>query len=176
MKSSESEQTREKVEQIQKRVAAYDASAICVLAQLYYIGEQGFPQDQTKAMELYARSAELGVCKAHYDLGDFYYKGGDLKKAKFHMEAAAMAGDEEARYNLGCLENNSGNSERAFKHLTIAACAGCFRAMHALQVLFQKGRVSRESINTTLAAYNEYCAEMRSEARDACIRAVTNTM
>jgi TPR repeat protein len=27
-----------------------------------------------------------------------------MKKAKFHFEAAAMAGNEMARYNLGCME------------------------------------------------------------------------
>jgi hypothetical protein len=45
-------------------------------------------------------------------------------------------------------------------------------AMHGLISFFQEGRVSRELIDTTLAAYNEYCAEMRSEARDAYIRFV----
>jgi hypothetical protein len=164
--SSEGEQNREKVERIQKRVAANDASAICMLANFYHHGVSGLQQDQTKAMELYARSAELGFSKAHYDLGDFYDKGGNMKRAKFHFEAAAMAGDEEARYNLGCIENNSGNLERAFKHLKIAASAGCFRAMHTLLVDFKEGSVSRESIDTTLAAYNESCAEMRSKARD----------
>ena len=87
-----------------------------------------------------------------------------------------MAGDEEARYNLGCIEKNSGNSERAIKHLTIAASAGCFRAMHTLITFFKKGTVSKESIDTTLAAYNGSFAEMQSEARDECIRAVTETM
>jgi TPR repeat protein len=101
MKSSQSEQNREKVEQIQKRVAANDASAICRLANFYHHGVSGFQQDHARAIELYTRLVELGFSKAHYDLGDFYYKGGDLKKAKFHLEATAMAGDEEARYNLG---------------------------------------------------------------------------
>jgi hypothetical protein len=39
------------------------------------------------------------------------YLGGDLTKAKFNDEAAAMAGHEEARYNLGNLEAESGNIE-----------------------------------------------------------------
>jgi hypothetical protein len=38
--------------------------------------------------------------------------------------------------------------------------------MHTLLVDFEEGSVSRESIDTTLAAYNESCAEMRSKARD----------
>jgi len=127
-------------------------------------------QDHAKAMELLTKSAELGYSKAHSSLGNIYYEGGDMKKAKFHLEAAAMAGHEAARYNLGFLEYNSGFVERAVKHWTIAASAGDYEAMHELRESFEKGRVSRESINSTLAAYNNSCVEMRSEVREACIR------
>ena len=164
------------IDRVEKRLAANDASAICMLATYHHQGLEGAQQDHARAMELYARSAEAGFCKAYYFLADIYQKGGDSKKAKFHFEAAAMAGDEEARYNLGCIEKNSGNSERAIKHLTIAASAGCFRAMHTLITFFKKGTVSKESIDTILGAYNGSCAEMQSNARDECIRAVTETM
>jgi len=46
----------------------------------------------------------------------FYYEGGDLKKAKFHYEATAMAGREVARFHLGVMEGHSGNIERATRH------------------------------------------------------------
>ena len=115
-------------------------------------------QNHAKTMELLARAADLGDCKAHYSLAGFYYEGGDMKKA---------AGDEEARYNLGCMEHHSGNNERAIKHVMIAAAAGCYRAMNRLNTLFEDGAVRRESIDSTLKAYNISCAEMRSEARDA---------
>jgi len=68
-----------------------------------------------------------------------------LKKAKFHIEAAAMAGHEVARCNLGIMENNDGIIEQAVKHWTIAASA------------------------STLAAYNNSCTVMRSKARDGYI-------
>jgi hypothetical protein len=42
--------------------------------------------------------------------------------------------------------------------------------MYNLLVALKKSAVSRESIDSTLAAYNTSCAEMRSEARDAYIR------
>jgi TPR repeat protein len=132
---------------------------------------QCFYQDQTKAIELFTKSAELGHSQAHWNLGDIYRKGGYLKKAKFHWEAAAMAGHEVARSNIGSIEGNSGNTERAVKHWIIAASAGSFSAMHNLLVAFNKRLVSRESIVSTLTAYNNSCAEMRSKARDACINA-----
>ena len=105
--------------------------------------------------------------------GQHFREGGDLKKAKFHYEAAAMAGHEAARYNLGFMEASAGNMEQAVKHWTIAASAGHYDAMHELRILFEKGSVNRESINSTLAAYNNSCAELRSEARDAYIRSIT---
>jgi hypothetical protein len=44
--------------------------------------------------------------------------------------------------------------------------------MHHLRIAVEKGFVSRESIDSTLAAYNSSCVEMRSEARDAYIRVI----
>jgi len=155
-----------------KRVGANDAASICLLAGSYYQGLNGFQQDQTKAMELYSRAADLGCSEAHNELGGIYHDGGNLKKAKFHYEDAAMAGNELARMNLGGSEYNSGNIERAVKHYTIAASAGDYTAMQTLRTFFDQGAVSRESIDSTLTAYNNSCAEMRSEARDARICAM----
>jgi hypothetical protein len=63
------------------------------------------------------------------------------------------------------------------KHFTIAASAGCFGAMDYLRIGFEEGAISRESIDSTLAAYNNSCAELRSKARDAYIRAmITETI
>ena len=149
-----------------KRVEANDAGAICQLGSLYYHRREGYPQNETKAIELYTRAAALGNRKACYNLADAYHTRGDLKKARFHIEAAAMAGREVTRFNLGCLDENSGNIERAIKHWTIAASAGFHSSMHNLLIALEKGHVSKESIDSTLKAYNNSCAEMRSEARD----------
>ena len=160
----------EDVEEIMKRVAANDAVAMGMLAAHYNHGLGGVQQDHIKAIELFTKSAELGCSQAHASLGKICHEGGALKKAKFHFEAAAMAGNEGERFNLGNLEYNSGNMKRAITHWTIAASAGESHAMHELIICFQEGSVSRESIDSTLAAYNSSCAEMRSETRDACIR------
>ena len=99
-----------------------------------------------------------GSSQVHSALGSIYREGGDSKKTKFHYDVAAMAGDEVARCNLGSMEVNSGNIERAIKHFI------------AMQNLIESGGVSRESIGSTLTAYNNSCAEMRSEERDTFIR------
>ena len=83
----------EKVEGVMKRVKANDASAMCFLSNLYHGGLRGLQQDQERAVELLTRAAELGYGGAQYNLGVYYYEGGDLKKAKFHYEAAAMKGN-----------------------------------------------------------------------------------
>jgi TPR repeat protein len=160
----------EHVEDIRRRVEVNDANSVYVLGNYYYHGKFGLLQDHARAIELYARAADLGYSLAHNSLGFIYHHGGDMKKAKFHYEAAAMAGHEMARFNFGVMEYHSGNKERAIKHWTIAASAGDYEAMHNLRALFDKGAGSRESIDSTLAAYNNSCTEMRSKARDAAIR------
>jgi TPR repeat protein len=160
----------ERVKELMKRVDINDASAMYALGSYYHHGEHGLQQDQERAKEVWTQAAKLGFSKAHYSLGNFYGEGGNSKKAKVHYEAAAMAGHEVARYNLGCMEYKLGNKERAVKHWTIAASAGHHTAMNNLLVALKRGLVSRESIDSTLAAYNNSCAEMRSEARDNFIR------
>jgi TPR repeat protein len=161
----------EDVEDFMKRAAANDAASIYMLANHYHHGNGGLQQDHAKSMELYARAGQLGCSKAHGALGGIYHKRGDSKKAKFHYEAAAMAGHKKARCTIGNIEGTSGNIERAIKHLKIAASAGDYNAMNLLRILFEKGVIRRESIDSTLTAYNNSCAEMRSEARDEFIRA-----
>jgi TPR repeat protein len=162
------------VEEIMKRAEANDPASICLLAHSYHHGRGGLQQDHAKAIELYAKAANLGYKEAHNNLANLYYKGvGNLKKAKFHYEAAAMAGNEGARYNLAICEKELGNMDWAVKHLKIGASAGECLAMHRLRTFFEEGAISRESIDSTLIAYNNSCIEMRSEARDVYIRVAT---
>jgi TPR repeat protein len=58
-------------------------------------------QDQERDIALRKQSTELGTSQAHYHSGYEYRQRGNLKKAKFHFEAAAMAGNEVARSNFG---------------------------------------------------------------------------
>ena len=164
----------ERVDELMKRVEVNDAGSMMVLGSYHSHGQLGLQQDRVKAMELWTRAAVLGSSQAHFHLGLHFHAGGDSKKAKFHYEAAAMAGDEASRYNLGCMDFNSGNVGRAVKHLKIAASAGHHKAMNALLIEFEKGSVSRDEIDSTLTDYNNSCAEMRSEARDAFIRSISN--
>jgi TPR repeat protein len=143
----------EDIEELMKRAEANDAASIFFLANHYYFGVKGLQQDHVRAIELFTRAADLGDTKAHCHLGMLYHQGGNLKKAKFHFEAAAMAGHEGARNTLGCMEVKSRNSERAVKHWTIAASAGSFRAMHNLLMALEDRGVSRESIRLNFGSF-----------------------
>ena len=167
-----SKTNEEVVEDVMKRVEANDVASINLLADTYYKGLNGVQQDRTSAMELYVRAADLGNTKAHGSLSDIYHEGGGLKKAKFHCEAAAMAGHEGARCNLGTMEAQSGNIGPAVKHWMIAASCGNYKAMQNLLIAFNQGSTSRATIDSTLTAYNTSCVEMRSEARDAYINTI----
>jgi protein-disulfide isomerase-like protein with CxxC motif len=74
----------------------YDAGAIFVLANLFNL--------------------DGALCNILQVRRKFYYEGGDLTKAKFHYEAAALAGLDVARCNLGLVEDESGNMEQAIKY------------------------------------------------------------
>jgi TPR repeat protein len=156
----------ERVQEIMKRVETNDAGAMHLLAGYHNQGIFGLLQDRTKAVSLWKQAAKCGSHLGHYSLGVHYYEGGDLKKAKLHWEAAAMAGHDGARFNLGLIE---GTSERTVKHWMIAASSGCYTAMHALISFFEEGFMPQDAIESILTAYNASCAEMRSEARDNCL-------
>ena len=74
-------------EDLMNRAAVNDAASINLLADSYYQGLYGLQRDRAKAIELYARAAEVGYSKAHSSLGVIYEGEGDLKKAKLHYEA-----------------------------------------------------------------------------------------
>jgi len=129
----------ENIENIMKQVDSNDTGAMHSMGNCYYSGLLGLQQDETKAIELWIRAAEFGCSKVHNDLGmHYYYHGENWKKAKFHLEAAAMAGHEGARSNIGHLEFlQFNNTDRAIKHWIIAASSGSYLAMNAMRSCFE---------------------------------------
>ena len=133
--------------------------------------KEGLQQNHTKAIwsfTLGQQSLVVVVARCIMNLGNIYHDGGDqMKKAKFHFEAAAMAGHNGGKkqpWSHG--ESQSGNMELAAKHWKIVASAWALYGHASIDSILQKGDVSRESIDSTLIAFNNSCVEMRSEARD----------
>jgi TPR repeat protein len=111
-----------------KRIKMNDPEAFFTLGQQYSLGEWGLSKDINKALELWQKAAELGLCKAHAALAETYHiiEGveKDLEKFILHLELAAIGGHEHARYTLGTVELQKGNNNKAMKHFIIAARSG----------------------------------------------------
>ena len=76
----------ERIERYKKRAELDDVEAIFHLGCYYDEGIYGFPQDDSKAFELYHRAGDLGCAKAYCNVGYAYGSGEgveiDKKKAK----------------------------------------------------------------------------------------------
>ena len=160
----------ENIERVKTRAEANDALAMVNLGGFYQLGMKGLRQDHAKALELYHKSAKLGHHPAQYNLYACYREGGivekDTRKATYHGQLAAMAGNVHARYNLGCAEGKAGNVDRARKHWMISANAGYDLAMKQIQEGYQSGFVTKDDYESTTRAYGNSIDEMKSDDRD----------
>jgi len=152
------------------RVEAGDFIAIGKLGSYYADGLYGYPQDYTKALELWRRSGELGYSAAYCKIGYSYDLGigveVDKKKAKHYYELAAMEGDVQARYNLGNNEGKAGNTDRALKHFMIAASGGADKFLKKIKQLYIIGHATKDDYTKTLHLYQTYLGEIKSKQRD----------
>jgi len=153
-----------------KRIEAGDAEAIFMIGCDYRNGTNGYPQDYTKALELYHRAAELGHIEAYHNIGYANDLGTgveiDKKKATHYYELAAIRGDEVSRYNLALDEKTAGNIQRALKHLMIAVRGGDGPSLKEIQILYSDGRVTKDDYTKALRLYQAYLGEIKSRQRD----------
>jgi len=136
----------------------------------YRDGTYGYPQDQTKALKLWHRAAELGDANAYLNIGCAYDYGEgveiDKKKAKHYYELAAIGGSEGARHNLGNNEKRAANIDRALKHYMIAARGGENESLKEIKRLYSKGFATKEEYTQALQSYQTYVGEIKSKQRD----------
>jgi len=160
----------EYLKRLKKRVEANDPIAIYNTGNYYRDGRNGFPQDYTKALELFHRAAELGQAEAYCNIGYLFEHGRgverDSKKAAHYYELAAMRGDVKARHNLGVSEEKTGNMDRAIKHYTIAAKSGHSNSLIYIQDLYKDGHATKEDYTKALKLYQQYLGEIKSSQRD----------
>ena len=159
------------VECEKKRVEAGDAIAMCEYGLYYALGENGFTQDITKALELWHRSGDLGCAESFHRIGYTYSRGErgvevDKKKAMHYYELAAMRGDTKSRRYLAHIEARAGNLERAKKHWIIAVRDGHSDALATIKSLHSRGLATKEEYTKVLRAYQEYLGEIKSDQRD----------
>ena len=150
-----------------KRAAANDPIVVCNVGMGHFrVG------NFAAAIDVFKMAAELGHMPSHHHLACLYHEGGngiemDMRKAKYHMELAAIGGHPIARHNLAFLEEGGGNMERATKHLIIAANLGYDPSMKALKEFYERGVVNKEDFTATLLAYQAAVDATKSPLREA---------
>ena len=160
---------KELLKMYHKRLNMNDAPAFDQLGSAYMEGD-GLPRDLKKALELWNKAAELGSCKAHYNLSIASHIHEedvevDEDKAMHHCQLAAIGGHEIARHNLGASEASLGNMNRAMKHFMIAARCGHDDSLHNVGVGYKHGLVTKEDYASTLRAHKAIQDEMKSVQR-----------
>jgi len=160
----------ENIKRYNKRVDVDDPVAIYSLGDYHRDGSYGYPQDYTKALEMWHRAGELGYADSYNNIGYAYNNGEgvvvDKKKAKHYYEQAAMGGDVAARHNLAIDEEDAGNVDRALKHYMIAVRCGNSESLKCIQDLYSEGQASKEEYRKALQSYQEYLGEIKSRQRD----------
>ncbi|KAL9181332.1 hypothetical protein ACHAXT_010137 [Thalassiosira profunda] len=161
---------------LEKRMEVGDPEAFHQLGIFSEHVNMGSPKDSIQAMEFWAKGAEMGSLACHVRIGHSYMFGRVVEKsdekAKYHYQMAALGGNIDGREMLGTMECNSGNMRRAMRHWMIAAKAGSENALSYVAKGFadQDGHVTLKEWITTLAAFQEAEAEMKSEQRDKGIK------
>ena len=158
------------MERFNKRVELEDPLAIYSIGCYYHHGTNGYPVDNTKALELYHQTAELGYAKAYNGIGYAYEYGEgvevDKEKAAHYYELAAIGGNAVARHNLGCVEKKRGNLDRALKHYIIAVGGGYAKSLKRIQSMYNDGYATKEDYSNSLQVYQTYLGEIKSVQRD----------
>jgi len=153
------------INRLTKRVEAGDAEAMYSLGNWYHTGMYDFPQDHTKALELFHRAAKLGHANAYFYIGWAYQfsKGveRDEKKAQHYVELAAIGGSEETRYYLGVGEKMKGNMDRALKHFMIAAKTGHRESVEEIRELYSNRQQLKKITQTHYNCIKSTWMELR---------------
>jgi len=159
------------VRRYKNRMKLNDAYATYDLGCCYRDGDDGYPQDHTKALELWHRAGELGYAKAYNDIGYAYNNNGEgvevnKEKAIYYYELAAIGGDVTARSNLGIKEAKAGNEDRALKHFMVAVRDGYVKSLELIKAFYTNGHATKDDYTRALKVYQEYLGEIKSAQRD----------
>ncbi|KAL7539034.1 hypothetical protein ACHAWF_008763 [Thalassiosira exigua] len=164
------------MERVKARMEMNDPEAYHALGSAYWRGNMGLPKDRKMAIDLWFKAARLGHAYANCNIGIAYAQGIELKmdqkKAKHHLEIAAMRGDVKAKHYLGAMETSAGYSsrdseitQRGLRLLAIAAKAGYEPSLQPIKTGYSKGYITKDEYATILRAYQKSKEEMMSDRR-----------
>ena len=162
--------TEESIKRMRERLNQNDAKGMYNFGLYHAQGRYGFPQNHSKALELWHRAGELGHADAYHNIGVLYSSGEgverDEKKAKHYFELAAMSGCVGARHNLGVNEVQTGNIDRSLKHFMIAIKGGSVFSLEIINKMYKVGYVTKDEYTEALRACRAYVDEIKSDQRD----------
>eukprot|EP00979_Chaetoceros_neogracilis_P004968 scaffold846_cov205-Chaetoceros_neogracile.AAC.3 len=122
------------------------------------------PSSDEEEIERMKKRAEANDAQAMFYLGGIGEN--DTRKAIYHRQLSAVAGNVEARNNLGSEEGNAGNMDRAYKHWMISANDGYDLSMKLVQEGHKSCHVTKGDYAKTTRAYGNSIDEMKSDDRD----------
>jgi len=161
---------KETAKMVKRRIEKDDAQAMHNQGSCYSKGSRGYPQSDTKALELWHRAGKLGFAASYCNVALNYLHGDgverDEKKAAYYWELAAMRGDTLARHNLGIYEERKGNVDRALKHYMIAVEFGYTDSLTMIKTLFMNGHATKDDYAKALRDHQAYLNEIKSDQRD----------
>ena len=165
------ENFQERIGRLENRIRLGDAKAMWLLATYHRDGIRGTARDESKALHLFKKSANLGNSLAHTSLG-FAYRFGklgvgiDAEKATTHFELAAKSGDVFGRHNLGNdAIIDSVPSLQTILHWRISAAAGFTPSVTCLIQAFEFGLIRHKDLASSLRARDKASLAMKSESR-----------
>jgi len=166
----------EGIKRTKKLMDKGNGDAYNMLAGRYQNGTNGYPQDKTKANELYLKAGELGCAQGYFNLSNSYLEARgvekDLDRAIHYWELAAMLGHAVSRFNLGVAEHKAGDHNRATKHWLVAAKAGHDDSLDLVKQMFMQGVITKDEYANTLRTYKQRQDEMKSDERDEAAKLV----
>lgn len=135
-----------------------------------------FKQSETKSLEMYIRSAELG----HPDILGFigtYCGDGNVvtqnnSKERAFYEVSAKKGSVKSHKRLAKFHGGNGDIQKSLEHLKVAASAGDQESMDIVMRAYRNKGISKEELAQTLRACQASQNEMKSDDRDDSLAAI----
>ena len=138
-----------------------------------YAAGNGVFQSNTKALEMFIKSAELGNAPSYFKIGQAYKEGigveQDESKSLAFYEVAAKKGSIFAHKKLADFHGMNGDINEAIEHCKVVASAGYQGAMNSLMKFYKDKLLSKEELTQTLRAHQTSSNEMKSKDRDEAI-------
>lgn len=138
-----------------------------------YANGEGVFQSNTKALEMFIKSAELGNAPSYFKIGQAYKEGigveQDESKALDFYEVSAKKGYFFAHKFLADFHGRNGDIHTSMRHIKVTASAGDQESMAMMMKFYKDKLLSKEELTQILRAHQTSSNELRTNDRDeAC--------